>query len=124
MKSYKKRARARWETGKHAKESANSSERIYSKKELNDEMREVLEGDNFRYKGKSKKKLTAEQKIKKQLKWYESRLEYWERPNIQNRDSCFLRDNLISSYKDSVKKMTKQLEEIKKKKDEKEEKHI
>jgi len=112
MKSYKKRAKAGWQTGKHEKEIANSSERMYAKKEVFQEMKEAIEGDDFRYKTPSKKNLTKEQKIKRKIQWYESRLEYWKRPNISSRPYCLLMSGLVSSFESALKKLKQQLEEL------------
>ncbi len=81
--SYKKRARAGW-TGKKEAKTKIYKERQHGKKEIDEAQEQILQGDDFRYKGSKKKKPTKEQKVDNEIRWLEGRVEYWRRPNIQN----------------------------------------
>ena len=111
--SYKKRGRAGWVGRKEAK-SKIRRERNYAKSEIRQELRIVEEGEDFRYKHKSKKILTNKQKIEKRLAWYERVLEEWTRPNREaqwkkyDHDSWFGR--YVNSLRDKAKKLKKELE--------------
>ena len=112
--SYQKRARAHGCWGKSYKDQKNRQERQYGKQEVEQAQQELLEGESFRYKHKSKKTLTPLQKAEKELNWYKKRLEYWDRPNIANStylkgDSFFTR--MINGYRSKVEKLTKERDE-------------
>lgn len=53
--SYKKRGRAGW-TGKKEAKSNPSRERNYAKDEIRQELKQIEEGDDFRYRASNKKK--------------------------------------------------------------------
>ena len=112
--SYKKRGRAGW-VGKKEAKTKIGRERNYAKKEIRQEIRQLEEGDDFRYRNKpSKKILTTKQKIEKELAWYERVLEKWSRPNVESQrkknDFNGWYSRTLNSYKDKVKKLKAQLE--------------
>jgi len=109
--SYKKRGKAGWVSGKEAKENIKK-ERMYSREEIRDIMKEEYEGEDFRYQHQSKKKPNKEEKIIKQLNWYELTAEKWGRSRFSNIfDSRW--------FNSGIAKCKKQLKKIRDKKDEK-----
>ena len=113
MATYKKRGRAGYVGKKEAKDKI-SRERNYAKKEIRQELKEIEEGDDFRYKHKAKKVLTPEQKLEKNINWYQMIIEQWERPN---RKAGWMSDGWISGiihrYKEKLKKLKKEKDEKK-----------
>ena len=109
--SYKKRARSGWCDGKGYKDQANRSERTYAKEEINREMKEFESGEGFLYKHLSRKKLTKEQKLDKNIAWYEKVIEEYDRPNMADRanDSWFSRT--LRSWKRHLKKLKEKRDE-------------
>ncbi len=110
---YKKRAKKCYNSGKSHKKDSNKSERQFEKEEVRDEMKEIEDGYKFRYKHASKKKRTKEQKIEKDIRWYEHFIERYTRANFIRSSHCKdLFFNLVHSYKSKVKKLKEKLESI------------
>lgn len=73
--TYKKRARNGWNTGKCHKKNANSRERTYAKEEIKNELEEVTEGEDFRYRHRRSRKRTWIQRLERMLAWYDRYIE-------------------------------------------------
>ena len=108
MKSYRKRAKAGWCGGKSYKQQANSAEREYAKREIEQELKQMHEGEDFRYTFPSRKTRTALDKAKSSLKWYEERLEYYNRPNIKamhTRCGTYFFNDHLNHIRSQIKKL-------------------
>jgi len=73
--TYKKRARNGWNTGKHCKRNSNNRERTYAKEEIKNELEEVIEGEDFRYRHRRSRKRTWLQRLERILAWYDRYIE-------------------------------------------------
>ena len=108
MKTYKKRAKAGWETGKGAKQTSNRSERVYEKQEIRQELKEFEQGEDFKYRHKSKKPETELEKDERRLNWYKIKLQHWEYKTFYRGGDMF--KSIVSRYKDAIKKLKKKIE--------------
>ena len=108
MSSWKKRGQAGW-TGKKEAKSKVSRERNYAKEEIRQELKEIEEGEDFRYKagGKNKNKIAS---LKYWIDLWENRA---ERAKICNPHGMFG----YSWYTSGVKEMKEELAELEKGKD-------
>lgn len=109
MKTYKKRAKEGWETGKGAKKNSNRQERQYEKQEVREELAEYEEGEDFKYKRKSQKIFKGNKKLIHSLETKIARIEKWlRRLNLYENSSCWI-GNRIESGKQELKKLKKEL---------------
>jgi hypothetical protein len=116
--TYKKRAKGGWSGGKRYKKQSNRDERQYEKEELSQALQEEFEGPEFRYKHVAKRKeLTEEQRLEKQkaryLFWIVRWKQHIERRATVQEDSWlkYIR-GVVESYKATVRKIEKKLEEL------------
>jgi len=95
--SYKKRAQAGWETDK---EISNSSERVHAKKEVAKELLEIEQGEEFREKKGSKKKLSKLEKQERRVMRAAARAEKWK-----NSTFAYLFKNWYNEEKRKLEKL-------------------
>ena len=115
MSNWKKRGQAGW-VGKKEAKSKGRRERNFSKEEIRDEIKQIEEGDDFRYKGGGKNK----DPIARQRYW----VDYYERATKEaeaRKDNC--RWTGFGTYYNRFVEAKRQLEKmIREKKGEKPEK--
>jgi hypothetical protein len=116
--NYKKRAKGNWNGGKRYKKQSNRDERQYEKEELSQALQEELEGEDYRYKYIPKgKKLTEEQRLEKQKAYYSFWIKRWKqhiecRSTVQENSWLKYIRGVVESYKATVRKIEKKLEEM------------
>jgi hypothetical protein len=112
LKGYRKRAKS----GYHLdKKSSNSSERLFSKEEISEEMQEYETGDDFKYKaGKSKKLSRRDRKLKslrKVVSSIEKHIVFLKSAVFKAIDKVYL-NRRLSSNKSKLEKAKKKLKEF------------
>ena len=95
--NYKKRGRA-GSCGKKEAKGKISRERNYAKEEVKQALKELDEGDEYRYPHYARKELTKEQKTQKQLSWFEHIYERWTRPNDVKRREAQDHDGYFAKH--------------------------
>lgn len=107
--SYKKRAKGSWNSGKAHKEESNRSERQYSKDEIRDELEKLEQGEEYRTKGKSKKKPNKLQRLKNKLFKDEKYLRIFTQGSRRSNDWI---QPTIDRLKHDIKKTKEKIKEI------------
>lgn len=105
--SYKKRARSGWEGGKGYKKKSNRSERMYENKEIRDELEEFNQGEEFRYKHKSKVTKNDKMRLESQISWYKRTIDRY-RDRIST-DGYFF--GFVTSFKHTYEKLKQKWDE-------------
>lgn len=108
LQSYKKRSKIGWQDGKSYKKESNDSERMYAKKEILEAEVELIQGDEFKTKGKVKGKKTKEEKIQKEIAWLERAITKWSGRDV---GSGPMIQSLLSSFKAQIENLKKKLEQ-------------
>ncbi len=100
METYKKRGRSGYAGSKEAK-SKIRQERQFSKQEITEELKQHQQGEDFRYKHKSKATPNPKRRLENQISRCELRVSRWERYSKESLNSwcidhCnYLRNQLI-----------------------------
>ena len=96
---YKKRAKGSWNQVKGCK--GDSEERQYAEKEIEESIKQDLEGHPVRHKGKRKRNKKAS--LEYQIEWYTKKIAEFERMGYKG--SC------INYFRDALKRHKKEYQE-------------
>jgi hypothetical protein len=96
MNTHKKRAKGSWRQGKGYK--GDSEERMYAKKEIEEELKASEDNYLTRHKGKRKKNLKA--RLEYRISWYKQIIEKYQMDSLNSSNSHYFRSGLREAEKE------------------------